>query len=306
MVETGQMILITKLPTIEQQLHHCPIDRLDAELLIAHVLERPRSWILAHAEIQLTPLQERRFTEFVRRRRNLEPLAYITGEKEFYGRAFVVTEAVLIPRPSTEHLVTQALQHLRDWKPHRGSAVTPADRGIVILSFIFEHKICSITSPRHLLDVGTGSGCVGITLALEDPTLRILGTDISEEALEVARRNADHWSVGDRCTFAIADGFPADHLLQQYFTPSVSFGSSGSSASSLFPFLLVSNPPYLRESSKGDPMLAFEPRHALFAGAEGLSVLLPLARAARRHPSCLGVLLECREDQVTAVVEALG
>lgn len=142
--------------------------RLDAELLLARVLAHDRGWVWAHLDDELAPAAEAHFHTLLNRRLRREPLAYVLGEWEFYGRAFFVTPDVLVPRPETELLVEAVLA----WANDRRAAV--------------------------IADIGTGSGAIAVTLAAELPALRLLAVDISAAALDVARRNAVRHGVGDR------------------------------------------------------------------------------------------------------------
>ena len=142
--------------------------RLEAELLLAHVLDRPRPYLIAHPGLRISAPLAEQYLAAVQRRAGGEPLPYITGAIEFFGLPFAVTPDVLIPRPETERLVETAL----DW-------ITRRDL-------------------RTAVDVGTGSGCVAVTLAVHAPALRLFATDISAAALAVARANAAHHGVGDR------------------------------------------------------------------------------------------------------------
>jgi release factor glutamine methyltransferase len=134
--------------------------QLDAEVLLAHAAGRTRAWLLAHSRDPLDEAIARRFAALLARRAEGQPVAYITGEREFWSREFRVTPAVLIPRPETEHLVEVVLERLD------GDA------------------------PCRIADLGTGSGVIAITLGLERPAWRILGVDIDPAALAVARDNA--------------------------------------------------------------------------------------------------------------------
>jgi release factor glutamine methyltransferase len=134
--------------------------KLDAEVLLAFVTARARSSLLAFPERPVAATEARRFAVLVARRATGEPLAYLTGEREFFSLAFAVTPAVLVPRPDTELLVEETL------------------------------ALCSPASPRAVLDVGTGSGAIAIALKHERPALAVTGVDVSETALAVARANA--------------------------------------------------------------------------------------------------------------------
>ncbi len=148
---------------------------LEAEVLLAHLLGRDRTFLWAHPEAPLTPEQVARYTAWVERRAAHEPLPYITGRVEFFGLTLAVTPAVLIPRPETETLVEVALAWARR-HPH-----------------------------ALAVDVGTGSGCIAVALAVHVPTLHLIATDISAAALHLARRNAQAHHVDGRVRFIQGD-----------------------------------------------------------------------------------------------------
>ena len=254
------------------------IPKLDAELILALILKKPRSWLLAHDDEELEPSLEKRFETLLARRKKGEPIAYITGEKEFFGRQFTVTPDVLIPRPSTEGLVELALKYLSEPISMR----TELDSAVAGIS-----KVLHAGSWNTIVDIGTGSGCIAVTLALEGRKERIIGVDTSPEALAVARENAERLGVGTRVTLACLDG--QDFVL-----------------GCMEPFVLIGNPPYIpAEAELHRSVRNFEPAAALFAGPDGLDVLRPLALAARNNPACKGIVLELREDQVTTVDDLL-
>ena len=172
----------------------------------------------------------------VARRARGEPVAYLTGEREFYGRAFRVTRDVLIPRPETELVVSEALACLRREPSVSGSPV--------------------------VVDIGTGSGCIAITIALEQPAARVVATDISAPALAVAEDNARRLGAEDRITFRHGA------LLADVHGPID---------------LIVSNPPYIATADRASlavDVVSYEPAAALFAGEDGLAVVRPLIVAA--------------------------
>jgi release factor glutamine methyltransferase len=226
--------------------------RLDARVLAAHVLGVDAAWLIAHDTDPLPAQQVLAFQSLLARRLSGLPIAYLTGIREFYGRLFQVSADVLIPRPDTELLVELAL-----------ARIPP------------EHAI-------NVLDLGTGSGCIAITLALERPLARVTAVDHSPAALALAQSNAK--TLNARVEFLASDWFNA--------LPGRRFD------------LIVSNPPYI---AVADPHLAqgdlrFEPISALAAGADGLDDLRHLIAAARAHLKPGGaLLLEHGYDQSTAI-----
>ncbi|MDD5025776.1 MAG: peptide chain release factor N(5)-glutamine methyltransferase [Candidatus Peribacteraceae bacterium] len=249
----------------------------EAEVLLSTALGKDRTWLIAHGEDDLPADKQAAFQAFVSRRRRGEPVAYIMGVQEFFGRPFSVNPHVLIPRPSTEGLVSLAMDILR--VPH--DETQEIDRGIVAVAKMLKQHIRATI----VADIGTGSGCIAGTLACEMPDLRVMAVDLSKEALEVASENARRLKVADRIRFM------QGNLLEPLRQISE-------------PFLVVSNPPYIPEGhTLPRDVAGFEPAGALFAGKDGLSVLQMLMKQARRHPFCIGVVLECQEDQVSALLE---
>jgi release factor glutamine methyltransferase len=230
--------------------------RLEARVLAAFAWAVSPAWLIAHDTDPLSGAQTAQFQALLSRRLAGEPVAYLTGTREFYGRPFCVSPDVLIPRPDTELLVEQALARI----PF-GQAV-------------------------DVLDLGTGSGCIAITLALESPLARVTAVDRCTAALAIARRNAD--ILNARVEFLASDWFTA--LAGRRFD------------------LIVSNPPYV---AAADPHLArgdvrFEPLTALAAGHDGLDDLRRLIRSACDHLKPGGaLLLEHGYDQADAVIELL-
>jgi len=208
--------------------------RLDAEVLLAHVLGRTRTRLYASSTEPLPEQVLAHYRDLLGQRRRGVPIAYLIGSREFYSRRFAVTPAVLIPRPETELLVELSLEILR------GSG---------------------LTRPR-VLELGTGSGAVAVTLALEHPSAVVLATDIEPGALEVAAENVR--ALGARVALSLGDLFEAA-------------GEEG-------PFdLIVSNPPYLGTDQGPRPeenVVRNEPGVALFGGADGLDVIRRLIQGA--------------------------
>ena len=226
----------------------------EARLLLGHVLGRPPAWIEAHRDEALGVVGSERFSALASRRAAGEPVAYLVGSREFYGRDFAVSPAVLIPRPETELLVDLA-------------KAGPA--------------------PSRILDLGTGSGCLAITLALEMPDAEVTAVDVSPGALAVSRGNAER--LGAHVRFIESDWFSAVQGERFDF--------------------IVSNPPYVAD---GDPHLSqgdlrFEPMTALACGRDGLDAIRHLVREAPMHLLPGGRLLfEHGYDQADAVAALLA
>lgn len=247
-------------PTIREALDAArqATDRIEARVLLREVLNQSDAYMLAHDGDLLTPEQARQYVALVVRRVAGEPIAYITGRREFRGREFRVAPAVLIPRPETELLVDLALQRL------------PAD------------------VPCSVLDLGTGSGCIGITIAAERPRAGVTLIDVSEAALEIARANAAQWAPGNT-RLLCSDWF--DRVSENRFD------------------LIVANPPYVAEEdehlAQGD--LRFEPRTALAAGSDGMLDLSRIIARAPQHLQAGGwLLLEHGYDQAAACGQLLA
>lgn len=209
------------------------IDRLDARLLLQYATGCSHTDLLARPETPVIAPACAQFLEWVERRAAGEPLAYLVGEAEFRGRVFQVSPAVLIPRPETEVLIELALE-----------------------------KLSGLTVPK-ILDLGTGSGIVAISLALECPTAQVTAVDLSFEAISIARNNAGR--LGAKVDFRQSDWF--ESLGGESFD------------------LIVSNPPYV---AAGDPHLAldglpFEPQMALTDGADGLDCIRRIVAGAPAH-----------------------
>ncbi len=235
--------------------------RREAGGLLQHLLGRDRTFVLAHPEQQLTAAQLQTFRELLRRRAAGEPLQYITAQQSFFGLDFEVAPGVLIPRPETELLVEAALETLR------GSQ-----------------------SPR-ICDVGTGSGCIAITLLHERSDAQAVAIDISAAALEIAKRNAQRHLVAERLTFVQANCF-----------------SSLSPAAFSFD-LIVSNPPYVAEDALAGlqrEVRDHEPREALAGGPDGLDVVRRLLNESTIFLKPGGhLLIEIGFNQASAVSSLL-
>ena len=254
--------------------------RGDCELLLAKAMGKDRLWVLAHPEEELTSREEKDFLAMARRRRQGEPFAYIIGQKEFYGRTFQVDRSVLVPRPATERLVELAL-HMLSGK--EVPAITDIDNEIVAWAY----KKTDLTRVREIVDVGTGSGCIAVTIACERPDLHVVATDIDPNALLVAAKNATFHGVKDSVECV------AGTLLQPL-------------TERREPFFLISNPPYIVEGTQlSKDVASYESHTALFAGQEGMDVLRPLVEAAQQSPLCAGWIVECRQEQAHALRHSL-
>lgn len=230
-----------------------PTPGLDADVLLAHVLDLSKEAIVAHPEVALEATTARRYEALIERRGAGVPVAYLRGFKEFYGLRFMVDERVLVPRPETELLVDAV-------RAHAGGR------------------------SQTVVDLGTGSGAIAVALAATEPALRVIAVDVSTDALDVARINADanHATVE----------FRAGDLLAP-ITERVD--------------IVAANLPYLREDEPVDltgdrASLAYEPRLATFAGADGLALV---RRAIADLPRVLApdgaAFFECDPPQVAAV-----
>jgi release factor glutamine methyltransferase len=223
------------LKKTRQQLEAISDDaRLDAERIVLESLkQKEAAWLYTHADKNISPDRWEEIEAMVERRRSGEPLAYILGYQEFYGRKFDVTSDVLIPRPETEGLVDAALKVIKKMKSHHKRLV-------------------------RIADIGTGSGCVAITLIKEADNLidKVIATDLSEKALKIAKMNAQKHNVGGRILFKQGD------LMTPIKADEID--------------LVVSNPPYVPTAeldeqtfSKETVGLRFEPRQALDGGWDG-------------------------------------
>jgi release factor glutamine methyltransferase len=234
-----------------------PSPRLNAEILIMFMLGCDRAYLYAHPERELTVDETARYDESLARRATGVPAQYITGHQEFWGLDLIVSPAVLIPRPETEHVVETVLELISSRASERTKGQSQSQK---------QRAGAAAPLDLSLVDVGTGSGAIAVALAKELPAAAIHATDISQEALEVARANAARLELGARIEFRKAD------LLEGFAPASLDF--------------IVSNPPYVGESEEDSVQLEvrkFEPRNAVFAGPTGLEVitrLIPQAHSA--------------------------
>ena len=228
-------------------------EKEEAEYLLSYVLQRNTAWLAAHCDEAVNQEQSTRYLELINKRASGTPVAYLTGKRAFWKHEFAVDESVLIPRPETELLVEIALE-----------------------------KIGGLRTPG-ILDLGTGSGIIAISLALALPQARILATDQSAKALDVARTNAKALGASN-VEFVLADWYAG--------LPNKRFD------------LIASNPPYVAENdpylNRGD--LRFEPDMALASGQDGLSAIRTIIQGAHEYLNPNGhLVLEHGFDQAEAV-----
>ncbi len=228
--------------------------RLDAEILLAEALQCQRIQLYTRFE-EVPPAETlTEYRAWVKRRAAGEPVAYIVGHKEFYSLKFNVTPSVLIPRPETEHIVVAAIEAAQSIKEDFSPANPQSDGPQSVDSQSPDSSGEGSPSPIRIIDVGTGSGCVAITLAKHIESSVVAATDVSPDALEVARTNAVHHEVTDRVRFFTGD------LL------------AALPAGSRPVHLIVSNPPYIGRSeidTVEETVLKYEPELALFGGEQG-------------------------------------
>ena len=264
--------------------------RIEVQCLLQAVLQVNRAYLLTHPEQPLTSEQQARYAALFERRLRGEPLAYILGERAFYGLNFRVTPATLIPRADTELLVELALARIQPPSP---PAPLPVPAGGIPAASGSKAARTGETgeggrqtgrgSLFHVLDLGTGSGAIALSIAHARPDIEVTAVDASQEALGVARENARRLNIGN-VRLLQSDWFAI--LAGERFD------------------LIVSNPPYIAEGdahlAQGD--LRFEPRDALASGADGLDDIRRIVAQAREHLDTGGwLLLEHGYDQATRV-----
>lgn len=240
-------------------------ERQTAGVLLAHVLGVDRTHLLVKSEEQVGDAHYKSFLRLIERRAAGEPLQYITGHQEFFGLDFSVTSAVLIPRPETEFLVERVIKLMDD----------------------------SMQSPV-IVDVGTGSGCIAVALAVNLPRARVIATDLSAVALEVARINAERHGVAGRIEFIQGDLLEPLEPLRLEDSVDV----------------LASNPPYVNEGTTEliqREVIDWEPREALFGGVEGLDFYRRLLAEGSKFVRSGGYLVfEIGYNQLDAITEIIA
>jgi release factor glutamine methyltransferase len=232
---------------------------LDVRRLLAAALELPEAQVLARPECHLSAAHAAAFAAFIERRRGREPVSRILGRREFYGRSFAVSPATLDPRPESETLIEAVLDIVR--------------------------REASLSLPLRILDVGTGTGCLILTLLSELPQATGLGTDLSDAALGVARNNAAALGLSPRIGWRATDLL--ENIEEQFH-------------------ILVSNPPYLSAAELGsaEPEVSrFDPRLALDGGADGLQIFRRLSKGIGKVVSNGWVVVEVGYDQADKVAQ---
>lgn len=227
-----------------------PSARLDSEVLLAHLLNRRRTYLHAHDDILLSDSQITAYQAMIQLRASFVPVAYITRHKEFYGRHFFVTPDVLVPRPESEDIID---------------------------------RIKELAPFTRLLDIGCGSGALGITAKLELPNTNVVLSDVSPAALAVARRNAQKLGATVQC-------IESDLLLDSSFD-NQQFDT------------IIANLPYVDRAWPTGPEIQYEPSLALFADNSGLALIQRLLSQAPQHLASGGhLLLEADPEQHPAII----
>lgn len=267
------------MPSSAARLIPSPTPRLDAEILLAHLLGIGRSFLAAHPETELNDT-ESAFFSLVARRGTGTPVAYLTGIREFWGLPFKVTESVLIPKADTETLVERALELIK-----ARAAELPRN-------------------PVRVIDVCTGSGCIAVSIKHDAPKTEMTATDISPSALDVARENATRLLTGSPAEYGGATCSPI-RFLQSDLREGIPKTDGGWD-------LVVSNPPYVPDlvaqellaDGRGEPLLA------LAGGTDGLDLVRALALVSREALTPGGILLvetgEYNAKEAAAFFEQAG
>ncbi len=208
------------------------LSNLDAEVLLCFVIQKNKAFIYSYPEFELSKIQENKFKKFIKQRIKKKPVAYIIGKKEFYSLDFLINKNVLIPRPETEILVQESLKLLEKNK-----------------------------NIKNIIEIGTGSGCLIISLAKNIKNKKFYATDISKQALSIAKKNAENNNIKNKIKFIKSD------LLKNL---NINFTNS----------ILIANLPYLPNKYKKQVSkdLFFEPQKALYAGKDGLFFISKLLK----------------------------
>ena len=261
------------LNSATQRLQSAELDtpRLDAQVILAHVLGKDRSWLFAHHDYKLNKDEADAYTELIVRRMAHEPVAYLTGHREFYGLEFMVDQRVLIPRPETELLVDAVLDQI-------------------------EMRTEDLPPGRHIrvADVGTGSGAIALAVASNCPEAVVFATDVSDDAINVARENIKR--LDNRCQVRLLQGDLLEPLAKKVDMERVD--------------IIAANLPYINSndySCLAPGVREYEPQLALEAGPEGLDTIRRLLEQAPNHLNPNGIIfLEIGANQGGAVLGAVN
>lgn len=232
--------------------------RREASSLLAHALQKDKTFLIAHDDYSLTGKEENRFREILERRAIREPFQYIVGKQEFFGLDFIVTPDVLIPRPETELIVEESIEILKG------------------------------TGKSAICEIGTGSGCISVSILYQVQSASAVGLDISENALGIARKNAEIHEVNERLELKVSDVFSA--LEAEKFD------------------LIVSNPPYIPSIdifNLQPEVRDYEPLNALTDGGDGFSIIRKIILETPHFLKPKGILLMEIGFEQAAKVETL-
>ncbi|HRY60228.1 MAG TPA: peptide chain release factor N(5)-glutamine methyltransferase [Patescibacteria group bacterium] len=246
-----------KYGTNELRMSSIPSARLDAEILISFLLGCNLEKLISNTQYPMTNAQFNKYKKLISKRKKNYPIAYIVGKKEFYGIDFYVNEDVLVPRPETELIVENVINYCRGRK---------------------------FSAPTRILEIGTGSGCIALTLAKYLPKTKITAVDISEKALKVARYNLRNTQ------YPISNiRFKKSDLLQNIKSK---------------PDIIVANLPYLTHDELQEPSITKEPRLALYGGKEGLEIYEKLfSQIKERKWDSLSLFLEINPSQKNKIIK---
>lgn len=249
-IQQAMLSAITKLQTLKDASPH-----LDAEVLLSFTMKKQKTFILTNPDKKLSAIQQKKFNGLIARRKNGIPVAYLIGQKEFYGMNFFINSNVLVPRPDTETLIESAIHAVRQQTPDKKTVIA---------------------------DIGTGSGCIAITLAKYLPQVKIIATDISPQAIDIAKKNARRQKVYNKIRFIEGD------LLHPLILKKIKCD------------IMVANLPYLTSTELKN--VRHEPKAALYGGKMGVELIerLLIQSSAILNPGSI-ILLEISPTQVKLV-----
>ena len=256
---TIQKTLISAIKKLRNK--NITLAHLDAEVILSYILKKPRGYLLANQEKKITSNQLKKFHALISRRQNGIPIPYLTNHREFYGLDFFVDKRVMIPRPETELLIEEVIKRAR------------------LIQNTINHK------PIIIADIGTGSGCIAVTLTKYLPDAKIYAVDISEKALAIAKINAKNHKVSKRIKF----------LKGELLFPLGRLRSSDRNID-----ILVANLPYLTQDELAN--VPYEPKQALYGGKLGLEIIERLLMQAPKYLKPVGkIFLEISPMQTKAL-----